>query len=360
MKRKERFVLTLQGEIPDRVPIFDFLSSKKLVEHFTGTLPDSYNVQDIMAVTKGMDFDAAVIPFGGFANEDVKTDDNPRGYDLKDNRYIDEWGVVFENNDASWPGDAPVIHPVADREDFEKYFKVPDPWGDFRLDDLNKAIALNSAYDCALVGVINGPFTIALMQMGLENMSYALYEDETLIPDIMNAANSFLTVATKRMINAGADAVILAEDLAHSGGSFFHPQVMKKLVFPELQKTVNSILDAGSIALLHTCGDVTEIFEDIVALGVHGVNPIQASAGMDIELIKRLYGDRVTLMGNLDSSNLLPYGTCEQIRNEVKRLMTSVAKNGRYIFCSDSDIRDDMPLENVFAMFEEAKLHSQY
>ncbi len=360
MTGRERFLHTLQGKIPDRVPMFDFISSKNLIKHFTGSYPTGYLATDIMQVTVGMGFDAAVIPYGGFANADVKTDLNIRGYNLLENQYIDEWGVVFEQTPASWPGDAPVIHPIKDREDFKKYFKVPDPNGDFRLEEIRIAQGLNKEYDRAIIGIINGPFTISLMEMGLENISLALYDDEALLGDMMDEVNKFLIPAAKNMIRAGVDAVLIAEDLAHAGGTFFRPEMMKKVLFPRLKDTVKAITEEDSYAILHTCGNVTEIFEAIVNLGVHAVNPVQASAGMDIISIKEKYGDKITLIGNLDSSTLLPYGSKEEIEAEVSKLMRYVAKGGRYIFCSDSDLRDDIPLTNMFAMFEAAKKIANY
>ncbi len=358
MTRKERFINALRGEQVDKIPIFDFLDSKKLVKHFTKNEPSEYLASDIMAVTKALNLDGAFIPFGGFAGYELKE----VGYlntMLKENQYTDEWGVVYESTGSSWPADAPVFHPIANRDDYNKRFVLPNALTKERLDGILEAIELNKGYDCAIIGGINGPFTIILMLMGLENMSYILEDDPQLLHEMMSKSLDFLIPASDAMINARVDAIFIADDLGYSLGPFFSPKVMQEFYFPYLKKLCDYIISKNSYICFHSCGNITKVFEDIVLAGVHGVNPIQISAGMDINYIKKAYGDKVTLIGNLDSTRILPYGTQEEVRNEVKLLMDKFADGKRYIFASDSDVRDDHPIENIIAMFDEAHKQSK-
>lgn len=95
MTPKERFLLAVKGGQPDRVPIFDFLNSKKLFKHLLGHEPNSYNSEDVMAATKILELDAAFITYGGVAGYD--NPGAPGGKDI----YKDEWGTVYKTSKYS-------------------------------------------------------------------------------------------------------------------------------------------------------------------------------------------------------------------------------------------------------------------
>lgn len=355
MTRKECFLNAVKGLPVDWVPTTDFLSSPRLIQHFTGQMPRDFTIEDLMAVTKGLNWDATFVPIGGWFGTCAPETNSFKKVTLKEGQQMDEWGVVYQYNESSWPGGAPVFHPLADREDYETYFSVPDAGEPWRLEGIQKAIRLNEGYDCALIGIMNGPFTLALMEMGYENMCYAVFEDPELISDLMERCNTFVITAARKMLEAGADGILLAEDLAHAHGPFFRPEYMRQYIFPHIKAAVTAVHEAGGCCILHSCGNITEILEDVIDTGVDALNPLQVSAGMDLKQVKETCGDRITLIGNLDSTNLLPYGTPEEIRAEVRRILAIGAPGGRFVFCSDSDLRDDMPVENIVAMYEEAK-----
>jgi uroporphyrinogen decarboxylase len=359
MTRKERFMAAVKGWKPDRVPVFDFLSSKKLFKYTNGRDPVSYEARDIMECSIKLGLDAAFIPFGGFAGYILDVPEHLKGKALKKDQYVDEWGTVYQHNDFSWPADAPVDYPVKNRKELS-IFKVPDAYAPGRIDGINKAIEMNKGYDAAILGGINGPFTVTLLAMGVENMSIASLEDPYLITEIMKKANEFLIPAAEIMIKAGVDGVFIADDLGHRNGVFFRPEYMKEFVFPEIARLVSQIKKLNNYALFHSCGNITDVFGDLVETGVHAVHPIQKSAGMDLKSIKSRYGKRVCLIGNVDSTNTLPHGTVSDVRRDTIECMNIGAPGGGFILASDSDLRDDMPVENMISMIETAKEYADY
>jgi len=91
------------------------------------------------------------------------------------------------------------------------------------------------------------------------------------------------------------------------------------------------------------------------------LNPIQPLAkGMDAEALKKTYGDRITFCGGLDVQKLLPTGSIEEIRAEVKRVIEILGKNGGYIFAPSHNIQGDVPPQNVVAMFDAALEYGKY
>jgi uroporphyrinogen decarboxylase len=103
--------------------------------------------------------------------------------------------------------------------------------------------------------------------------------------------------------------------------------------------------------MIHCCGDVDELFDDLVDLGVNCFNPFQPEV-MDPYEMKRRFGDRLSFWGGVSTQRLLPYGTPGQVREEVRRLMAEVGRDGGYILAPAHAIPGDAKPENVMAMIE--------
>jgi len=353
MTRKQRFIDTLEGKETDKIPVFDFLSSKKLFEHITGCVPTDYLASDIMKATIALNLDAAFIPYGGFAGYSLELPENLKNKKMRDDQYMDEWGTVYQSSGVSWPADAPVGFPVATRKDLDG-FRVPDAHAPGRLDGVLEAIAMNEDHQAAILGGVNGPFTSAMLAMGLTNMSYSVEDDPELIPELMRKVNGFLIPAAEIMIKAGVDGIFIADDLGYKNTCFFRPDYMRKHILPEIERLARRVKELGSYALLHSCGNVDALLPDLVEMSLDAIHPIQQTAGMDLKEVKRDYGDKICIIGNVDSTNILPNGTVEDVKAATLECMKTGGKGGRFVLASDSDLRDDMPLENMLCMIETA------
>jgi uroporphyrinogen decarboxylase len=86
---------------------------------------------------------------------------------------------------------------------------------------------------------------------------------------------------------------------------------------------------------------------------IKSIHPLQRTAGMDLRKIKVEYGERFCIIGNIDSSGTLPFGTPEEVRAEVKQAIADGSSNGGYILASDHSLHDGIPIENIQAMFDQ-------
>lgn len=151
------------------------------------------------------------------------------------------------------------------------------------------------------------------------------------------------------------DILCLGEDCGTQGGRLFPPQVFEEFFVPRLQPFIDLAHEHGALAMLHSCGDTSEIMPTFIEMGLDILDAMQPEPpGMDPATIKRRYGDRLTFCGLVSTQQTLPHGTVEQVRAEVRERIEVVGAGGGYILSPAHCIQPDTPLQNVLAIYEEA------
>ncbi|MGZ5214576.1 MAG: uroporphyrinogen decarboxylase family protein, partial [Actinomycetota bacterium] len=112
----------------------------------------------------------------------------------------------------------------------------------------------------------------------------------------------------------------------------------------------------------HTDGDVFPLIDDFVEMGVDILNPIQTSAGKmsNLEELKARWGDRLTFCGGVDTRRILPAGTPDEVRAEVRRVIEILGPGGGYMVSSVHTVMDDVPAENILAMVDAVEEYGTY
>lgn len=353
MNPAERFIGSVRRQAIDRVPLFDFLFQKPMYTELIGRTPDSYNAIDAMDLTNALGLDGVWIPYGAFAGWTPER--------LSETRYKDEWGTIFEKSRSSWPIDPPVDFPIKSADDLESYVP-PDPLLDGRLDEINTAINMNKTSDApvAICGGVSGPLTTAWMLVGYENICMWLYDSPDLLLRIADIGVDYSIAAATQMANAGVDAVFISEDLGSSTGGLISPRHFRQIFKPSLGRLISHIKSLDLLALVHSCGRIYEFLDDLVGLGIDAINPLQRTAGMDIKVVKEKYGDKLCIIGNIDSSRTLPFGTPADVEAEVKETIEIAAKGSGFILASDHSLHDGIPVENIRAMFDAGRRYGKY
>jgi len=113
---------------------------------------------------------------------------------------------------------------------------------------------------------------------------------------------------------------------------------------------------AGVKVELHCCGGVRPLLPDLIDAGLDAINPVQISCkGMDAAELKREFGSALTFMGGVDTQRLLPMATADEVRRATRNLIDSMtADGGGYILAASHTIPPETPVENIFAMYQEA------
>jgi uroporphyrinogen decarboxylase len=353
MRGKQRFLTALKGGTPDRVPIFDFLDSNLFIEKVIGRRPEAYNARDVMEATLACGLEGAFIGYGGFGGYDSTAE-----VALDENRYRDEWGTVWEKTDYSWPSDAPVDYPIKDWSDLKAY-RLPDPELPERMTEIKLAQEM-AGDEVAVIGGVQGPLTTAILISGLTNVFTKILDDPAFVTEIFKLSNEYFKVAVRKMIEARVDVICVPEDLGFVTGPFFSVDHFRRLLLPFLADLFSEAIAAGVPTFLHCDGNINRYLDDLVSIGFDGLHPIQKTAGMSMKTVREKYGSKLCLIGNVDSSHTLVYGTDEQIVVETLETILEGGLEGALILASDSDIRNEMPYEKVDLMFKTALRYGRY
>jgi uroporphyrinogen decarboxylase len=167
------------------------------------------------------------------------------------------------------------------------------------------------------------------------------------------------------IVGDNIDIVMHSDDLGMQNSPMMSPDMYRRFVKPLHQELIGMLKKKakGEVKfLLHSCGSVRALIPDFIDVGVDILNPIQVSAaGMDTAELKKEFGkDMCFCGGGVDTQEILPRGTPEQVRDEVKRRLDDLAPGGGYIFAAVHNIQADVPPENLQAMYETLQEYGRY
>ncbi len=371
MTHRERVVAALNHEEPDRVPMdlgstrvssIAAVAYKALKAHF-GVERETRiidRIQQAAAVDEeillALDIDTrSVLP---------DPPDQVRDRELPEGRWKDEWGVVRRLSPDGYYYDLDVS-PMAGEPDLEALERHawPDPDDPGRYRGLRERVErLRNETNFAIVGHAPGGWVHTSQYLrGFEGW----YADLALRPDFATALmqrirDIVLKMAVRFLEEVGPflDVVATGDDIGAQRGLMISPMMYRELVLPlqrEQFRTIRAHTDAK--IFYHTCGDVYPILDDLVELGIEILNPVQVSAAEmgDTDRLKREYGDRLSFWGGIDTFEVLPKGTVDDVRAEVDRRVEILGKGGGYVLNAVHNLQPDVPVENILAMYEYGK-----
>jgi uroporphyrinogen decarboxylase len=277
--------------------------------------------------------------------------------------YFNSWGVgSIEGDPGTW---FPAIHPLADThsiEDIERY-----PWPDMndptrvahvkaeakKLADANRYAILATPW---LAFPLERAFAMQRMDRFMLNLGR--------YPDFASALLTKIAELCKTLmenflneIGENVDMIKIGDDLGMQNSLLMSPKMYRQIVKPIHADYISFIKSRTKARLFfHTDGDVFDLIPDFIEMGVDILNPIQTSAGKmsNLEELKKRYGKNIIFCGAIDTHHVLPFGTPDEVRAEVKRIIQMLGEGGGYMLASVHTILSDVPAENVLAMVDAA------
>ncbi len=168
-------------------------------------------------------------------------------------------------------------------------------------------------------------------------------EPDVLKSDAERNVNNALERGEKLKRKGGIDGFALCSDYCLNTGPFFSPEQFSEFVTPYLTKLIQGYRDMGYYTIKHTDGNIMPIIDQLVSANPHALHSLDPQAGVDIAEVKKLYGDKVCLIGNVNCG-LLQTGSDEEARNSARYALKSGMPNGGYIFSTSNCVYTGMQL----------------
>ena len=339
MTPKERWLAVLHRQKPDRVPMDYWATSEA-----TDTLKKHLGCRTRHQLLKKLHVDY-VVKVG------------PRYSGPRLPRRTDVFGCKFRHLDyGSGVYDECISNPLAGYravEEIARHYRWPNPdWWDYS--DIPSQVRGQEMYP--LKGGGSEPFLTYKNLRGQEQALVDLIENPGIVHYCLDKLFGLAYENSARICEKIPGKVTLfyvAEDMGGQNDLMFSPGLIREFLLPGMKRIIDLAHQAGAFVFHHNDGNCRRIVPDMIAAGIDLLNPIQwRSAGMDRAELKRDFGDKIIFHGAMDNQHTLPFGSREDVRQEVLDNLRLLGAGGGYILAPCHNIQPITPPENVVAMYE--------
>ena len=364
MTHRERFRATVLHKKADRA-VFDLCGSPQTAVDYQVTKGDMARILGISGGKQGafcvderileaLDIDTRLI--GGMPTS--VTSHNR----VENNISYDSWGIGYCEQNGHMEICVNPLNGVT--LDQMMAYEFPDP--DKIDENLLKAWAQQAEFlhkntDYAVIAEhpVLGVFELGCWMFGFDDYLYRLAGEPELVHAFSQRVLDYQKSVIKKYYGAVGrfiDCTTSGDDFGTQTGPFMATVMFDDLIKPYLKERVAYTKQfTDGFYKHHTCGSVHNFIPSIIDCGVDILNPIQPGVHMmELERLKADYGDKITFWGGIDTQHLLPQGSVEDIKSEVKRVL-ALMDNGGYILSPAHTIQYDVPAKNVIAIYEGAK-----
>ena len=269
--------------------------------------------------------------------------------DIGDGYFQDVFGVVWDRNVDR---DIGIVKGCVLPEPTLSGYEFPDPTDPRFFEDIpGKIRAFGDRFRVFEIGF--SLYERAWTLRGMENLMMDFYDHPAFVRDLLNTITDYNIQQVREALTYDIDALYFGDDWGQQHGLQMGPALWREFIYPVLKRTYAAARDAGKRVFIHSCGDVDELFDDLVEIGVNCFNPFQPEV-MDVASLLKAYRGRLAFCGGLSTQRTLPYGSIEDVRTETRRLL-ALGADGGYIFAPAHAVEGDVPLENMLAFIETAQ-----
>jgi len=361
MTGRERILTALELREPDRVPVWVHAMNEASIinigRHFTAELPEIKAVS-VMEIEEQLQLMNALY----LIHEELEIDGITslvlaKEVDIDEKCYRDEWGAIQQRNPY---GLAYPMHPPIRSPDDLKNYERPRINRDehlFLLEMARAKLQDRLAHFFMITGAFSQTFE-NLREMSLLLMD--MIDNPDLVHKLFRLTTDYNLELIDAVADAGADVIIVEDDLAHNRSTIMSPAQFDEFIRPYNQELVNRARERGLKVIHHSDGNLWPILDSMLEMGYDGLNPLQPQGGMDLKKVKDYCGDKICLLGNIDCSHLLCFGSTAEVEEAVIKAIEDAAPGGGYIICSSNTIHPGVKPENFLAMVKAAKKYGKY
>jgi uroporphyrinogen decarboxylase len=283
--------------------------------------------------------------------------------DPEGDRWVDEWGIIYYRPpDGYWYDFDDYPLKEGSRQELTG-FPWPDPRHSARVAGLHEAMrSLWDAGDKAIIllGTTGGLYEHSSFLRGMENLFTDMILQPLYVEELAERILEWQITLWELALSQVAQyihMVALADDLGQQQGLLFSPRLYRRIYKPRHRRLIDSIRSKTNAKIwFHSCGAISELIPDLIDVGVEVLDPVQVSAkGMDSAVLKREFGKDLVFWGGGCHTQVLSFGSPDQVRAEVRKRINDLAPGGGYVFTPGHNIQFGVPPENIVALYEAAQ-----
>lgn len=277
---------------------------------------------------------------------------------------LDEWGNAWTQSPTGlYFVSRPALAEVETVADLTRH-PFPDPASLVNVAALASAArALRARTDCAIcLDLPDGIVHQTQFLRGFDRWLFDSADNRALFDALLERVTEIYIAMVEPLLDAVGDCidvVLHCDDIAMQSGPLINPRVYRQAIKPHQARIFRAIKAHTSAKLLfHSCGSIVWALGDLIEMGVDAINPVQVSAAqMDTARLKREFGDKLCFWGAIDTQHVLPAGTPDDVRAEVRRRIDDLTSNGGYVIGSVHIIQAEVPPQNIVAMAHAAHIY---
>ena len=313
------------------------------------------NFQESDVIPYNISIEASVVErldeyYGGrgkwprYENHFAGTGWNWRVEDIDDDLFRDPFGVIWQDGTIFR-----IVEPVL-KEPSLRGFQWPELISDDDVPRIEKFCEdRKDKFTSFSLSILF--FERAWALRGMENILMDFVLHPQFVEELFDKLMQLHLDALDKVLHLPLDCIRFGDDFGAQKGLIMGTTYWREFLKPRLAKMYGKARDAGKVVAIHACGDNTSIMGDLIEIGVQILNPFQPEA-MDVFEMKQLYGKKITFNGGIGTQVNLPFGTPEDVRQEIRTCARMLSKGGGYIMETAKPIRPEVPTENAVAALE--------
>jgi len=289
--------------------------------------------------------------------------DNPLPQSEDPNKFIDIDGRIYLNNpefNMPWYFENYISTEEMADYFYDTYYSIEWREASDFIPKLNKRLSEFPTHEfvpCSHISSILEPIWEGL---GLSLFAKLLRKKKTKLKKYIDLRTKKAVDGAKLLVETDFEIFFLCDDTAFKNRPMINPKDHRELIIPAYKKILHEINKAGKYAIFHSDGYTEPYFDGLIEAGFKGVESLEPMAGMNLKYLKETYGDKLCLIGNIDVSYILPFGTTEEVTQSVKKCIKDAGEGGGYMLSPCTDITNACKLENIFTMISATKKFGQY